>query len=61
MSQTQLAERLGITRQQVNKWSRGRQGMSMETAKKIAAILELKSSDDLFEWVSVREPEDMQD
>lgn len=55
MSQAQLAARLGVQRQQVNKWYKGRQGMSMETAKKVAEILELDSPDDLFEWVPTRD------
>lgn len=57
MSQAELAKRLGITRQQVNKWVKCRQGMTIETAKKIAAILNLESSDDLFEWNPTRDQE----
>jgi DNA-binding XRE family transcriptional regulator len=49
MSQSELANRLGVTRQQVNKWATNRQGMSIESAKKIVAILELKSVEDLYE------------
>lgn len=55
MSQSQLADRLGITRQQVNKWATDKQGMSMETAKKIAFILDLECSDDLYEWIPARD------
>jgi DNA-binding XRE family transcriptional regulator len=49
MSQSELAKRLGVTRQQVNKWATNKQGMSIESAKKIVAILELKSVEDLYE------------
>lgn len=49
MSQTELAKRLGVTRQQVNKWATNRQGMSLESAKNIAQILGLKSIEDLYE------------
>lgn len=55
MKQTQLAERLGVTRQQVNKWATNRQGMSIETAKKIVLILDLDSIDDLYEWIPTRD------
>lgn len=54
MTQSQLAERLGVTRQQVNKWATDRQGMSMETAKRICTILEIDCIDDLFEWVPTK-------
>jgi DNA-binding XRE family transcriptional regulator len=49
MSQSELAKRLGVTRQQVNKWATNKQGMSIESAKKIVTILELKSVEDLYE------------
>lgn len=55
MTQSQLAERLGVTRQQVNKWATNKQGMSIETAKKIASILDLNSIEDLYEWVPTRD------
>jgi DNA-binding XRE family transcriptional regulator len=54
MTQSQLAERLKVTRQQVNKWSTDRQGMTLETAKNICIILELDRIDDLFEWIPIR-------
>lgn len=53
MTQSLLAEKLGITRQQVNKWSTGKQKMSIETAKNIATILDI-DSDDLYEWIPTR-------
>jgi transcriptional regulator with XRE-family HTH domain len=54
MTQSELAERLRVSRQQVNKWATNRQGMSMETAKRIAVILNLDCSDDLYEWIPTR-------
>lgn len=57
MSQTQLAKHLGVTRQQVNKWVTDKQGMSMETAKRIANLLNLECSDDLYEWIPTRRQE----
>ncbi len=53
MTQSQLAERLGVTRQQVNKWATDKQGMSLETAKTIASILDIHI-DDLYEWLPTR-------
>lgn len=55
MTQSQLADRLKVTRQQVNKWATDRQGMSMETAKNISFVLELDRMDDLFEWIPARD------
>ncbi|MDP4087125.1 MAG: helix-turn-helix transcriptional regulator [Bacillota bacterium] len=55
MTQSQLAERLKISRQQVNKWATNKQGMSMETAKRIASILGLECSDNLYEWIPTRD------
>jgi transcriptional regulator with XRE-family HTH domain len=57
MLQTELAERLGVSKQQVNKWATNRQGMSMETAKRIATLLHLECSDDLYEWIPTRKEE----
>jgi plasmid maintenance system antidote protein VapI len=54
LTQTELAERLRVSRQQVNKWATNRQGMSMETAKRIAVILKLDSGEDLYEWIPTR-------
>lgn len=51
MTQSELAERLKVTRQQVNKWATNRQGMTLETAKNICGILDLERIDDLFEWI----------
>lgn len=54
MTQTELAVRLNVTRQQVNKWATNRQRMSLETAKNTATILELERIDELYEWVPTR-------
>lgn len=54
MTQSQLAERLNVSRQQVNKWATDRQGMTLETAKNISIILDLERIDDLFEWIPTR-------
>jgi DNA-binding XRE family transcriptional regulator len=54
MTQAELARRLGIERQQVNKWVKGRQRMSLETSKNVATVLNLHI-DDLFEWIPRRD------
>lgn len=53
MSQLQLAEKMGVSKQQVNRWCNGRQGMTMETAKNIASIVGLYCSDELYEWIEI--------
>lgn len=53
ISQSQLAERLGVKRQQVSRWARDEQGMSLESAKNVATVLDC-FIDDLFEWVPTR-------
>ncbi|PLR93235.1 helix-turn-helix transcriptional regulator [Bacillus sp. T33-2] len=50
MTQAQLAERLGVTRQQVSKWVRGQQRMTLESAKNVSVILDCYI-EDLFEWI----------
>lgn len=50
-TQVQLADRLGVSKQQVNKWATNRQKMSLETAKRIATFLSLDSIDELYEWI----------
>ncbi|MBU5214513.1 helix-turn-helix domain-containing protein [Heyndrickxia oleronia] len=54
MSQAQLAEKMKVTRQQVNKWATDTQGMSLETAKNVSNILNLDKIDDLYEWIPTR-------
>ncbi|WP_144507448.1 helix-turn-helix transcriptional regulator [Bacillus mycoides] len=50
LAQAELAEKLGVKRQQVNKWATGKQNMSMNTAKNVSEILKLAGIDDLYEW-----------
>lgn len=49
-SQQELAHKLGITKQQVNKYVLNKQKMSIETAGNIAFILRCHI-DDLYEWI----------
>jgi DNA-binding XRE family transcriptional regulator len=51
MTQAELARRLGVQRQQVGKWAKNEQRMSLESAKNVASILGLNHVDDLYEWV----------
>jgi len=52
MTQVQLAEKLGITVQQISKYVHNRQKMSLQTAKNIAHILNCQI-EDLYEWIEV--------
>jgi transcriptional regulator with XRE-family HTH domain len=52
MTQLELAERMGITVQQINKYVLNRQIMSLKVAKNIASILGCRI-DDLYEWEKV--------
>lgn len=52
MNQTQLADKLKVSEQQINKYVNNRQGMSLKVAKNIAVILNCYI-DDLYEWVEV--------
>jgi DNA-binding XRE family transcriptional regulator len=54
MDQTDLAYRLNVTKQQINKYATNRQRMSLETAKNISSILGC-SMEDLYEWIWVEE------
>ena len=49
MSQQELALRLGVTRQQINKYIKGKAVMSYQVAYNIALILNCSMSD-LYEW-----------
>lgn len=51
MTQSKLARRLCVSRQQVYKWVINEQGMSMETARNVADILGLETMEELFEWI----------
>lgn len=50
MTQSELADRLGVTVQQINKYVQNKQKMSLETAKTISKIVGC-SIDDLYEWI----------
>lgn len=52
MTQLNLAERLNITEQQINKYVNNRQKMSLQVAKNIASILNC-GIEDLYEWIEV--------
>ncbi|MDO6451889.1 helix-turn-helix transcriptional regulator [Oceanobacillus profundus] len=52
MTQLQLANRLGVSEQQINKYVNNRQKMSLQVAKNIAVILNCHI-DDLYEWIEV--------
>lgn len=49
MSQQELANRMKVTRQQINKYARNTQIMSLPVAKEVSDILGC-SIDDLYEW-----------
>ena len=52
MEQTELASRLNVTKQQVNKYVMNRQIMALETAKNVAVILDCRI-EQLYEWIEV--------
>ena len=54
MSQQELANKLDVTKQQVNHYIHGRRIMNITIAKNIAYLLECEI-DDLYEWVYVDE------
>lgn len=56
MEQLQLAHKLNVTPQQINKYVNDKQGMSLEVAKNIASILNCQM-DDLYEWTEVGQNE----
>lgn len=56
LTQLQLAEKLGVHEQMINKYVNDRTIMSLVTAKNIAYILDC-SVDDLYIWERVSEPE----
>jgi DNA-binding XRE family transcriptional regulator len=49
ISQTELAEKMGVTKQTMNAWVNGRMKPPLETAFKIAHLLNCKV-DDLWEY-----------
>lgn len=54
MTPAEFARRLGVSRQQVDKWINNRQKMNMESAKNCAVLLDLEHADDLYEWIIIR-------
>ncbi|MYL41785.1 helix-turn-helix transcriptional regulator [Virgibacillus salexigens] len=56
MNQEELSAKLGVTSQQVNKYVRNRQKMSLQVAKNIASILDCQI-EDLYEWIEAGDNE----
>lgn len=56
MEQTDLARKLNVTPPQINKYVNNKQGMSLQVAKNIAAILNCHI-DDLYQWIEVGDNE----
>lgn len=52
MEQSELADKLNMPKQQLNKYVSNRQGMSLEVAKNISVILRCRI-EDLYEWIEV--------
>ncbi|WP_200411401.1 helix-turn-helix transcriptional regulator [Virgibacillus salexigens] len=52
MTQQELADKLGVTKQQISKYVLDRQKMSLQVAKNIASILNCRI-EDLYEWIEV--------
>lgn len=50
MEQVELAALMNVTKQQINKYAKGTQKMSLRVAKNISTILKC-SIDDLYEWI----------
>lgn len=50
ITQSELARKLKVTRQQINKYVTNEQGMSLQVAYNIALILHCKI-EDLYEWI----------
>ena len=56
MSQMDLAIKLNVKKQQINKYVTNERVMSLLTAKKIASILHCRI-EDLYEWIEVGDNE----
>lgn len=52
MTQQELADRIGVTRQQINSYTNDRRIMTLPIAKNIAAVLRCEI-DDLYDWIPV--------
>jgi len=50
MTQIELADKLNVTEQQINKYVNDRQRMSIEVARNISEILNCRI-EDLYEWI----------
>lgn len=50
MTQVELAKRMGVSKQQINKYVKNKQRMSLEVAANIAFILNCHI-EDLYDWV----------
>ena len=56
MEQLELAHRLNVRPPQINKYAKGKQGMSLRIAYNIARILNCHI-EDLYEWIEVGDHE----
>jgi len=54
MSQQELAERLGVARQQIHSYTSGKRLMTLPIARNIAHVLHCDIND-LYEWIPVEE------
>lgn len=52
MMQVDLARRLKVSKQQINKYATNEQKMSIQTAKNISFVLNC-SIEELYEWIEV--------
>lgn len=55
MTQAELGDRIGVTRQTVAAIEQGRYSPTLETAFKIADVFDVRL-EDVFHWVSVQTP-----
>jgi len=56
MDQVDLANKMNVTPQQINKYVKNTQGMSLEVARNISLILKC-NIEDLYEWIEVGDNE----
>jgi transcriptional regulator with XRE-family HTH domain len=54
MTQQELADKLNVSRQQINHYATGRRLMTVPILKNISAVLNC-DMDDLYEWIYVEE------
>lgn len=55
MTQQELADKISVTRQQINSYCKSENIMTLPIAKNIAHILNLECTDCLYEWLRVEE------